>query len=314
MKHLLFPLVALGVASAVQAQPPAPSNAPFVVEENGKGFYRLDDAVRSVNGGDATILIAPGTYRDCASVERGRIAFRARTSGSVIFDGGICEGKATLVLRGQDAMVDGITFQNMRVPDGNGAGIRLEKGGLTVMNATFRNSEEGILTADDQGGTIRIDRSTFSGLGRCDRGLSCAHSLYVGHYGKLFVTRSRFEKGRGGHYLKTRSAQVSISDNSFDDSQGHASNYVIDLCAGATGLVARNTMVQGPDKENHTGFIVVAAEERTNPSAGLVISGNTASLAPGVNYPTNFVVDFSHEPLKIGTNIIGKGITAFSER
>ncbi|HLZ79076.1 MAG TPA: right-handed parallel beta-helix repeat-containing protein [Sphingomonas sp.] len=314
MKHLLFPLAVLGFASSVHAQTPAPSTAPFVVEETGKGFYRLDDAVRSTNGGDATILIAPGTYRDCTIVEHGRIAFRARTSGTVIFDGGICEGKATLVLRGQDAMVDGITFQNLRVPDGNGAGIRIEHGGLTVMNATFRNSEEGILSADDPAATIRVDRSTFSGLGRCDRGLSCAHSIYVGHYGRLFVTRSRFEKGRGGHYLKSRAAQVSATDNSFDDSQGHATNYIVDLCAGSTGLVARNIMVQGPDKENHSGYIVVAAEERTNPSAGLTIAGNTATMAPGATYPTTFVIDFSHEPLKIGTNTLGKGVTPFSMR
>ncbi len=314
MKHLLFPLVALGLASAAQSQAPAPSSAPFLVEETGKGFYRLDDAVRSVNGGDATIVIAPGTYRDCTIVEHGRVAFRAKVAGGAVFDGGICEGKATLVLRGEDAMVDGLVFQNLRVSDGNGAGIRIEHGGLTVMNSTFRNSEEGILSADDPAATIRVDRSTFSGLGRCDRGLSCAHSIYVGHYGRLFVTRSRFERGRGGHYLKSRSAQVSITDNSFDDAQGHATNYIIDLCSGSTGLIARNIMVQGPDKENHSGFIVVAAEERANPSTGLTITGNSATMAPGASYPTTFAIDFSHEPLKIGTNTLGKGVTPFSLR
>jgi hypothetical protein len=311
MKHLLFPLAVLGLASAAHADD-APK--PFAIQESGKGFYRLDDAVRSINGKDATILIAPGTYKDCAVVDHGRVAFRAKTSGTVVFDGGICEDKATLVLRGQDAVVDGITFQNLHVNDGNGAGIRLEHGDLTVMNSSFRNSEEGILTADDQAGTIRVDRSTFSGLGRCDRGLSCAHGIYVGHYGKVYVTRTRFERGRGGHYLKSRAAWVSVTDNSFDDSQGHATNYTIDLCAGSTGLVARNIMVQGPNKENHSGFIVIAAEERTNPSAGLTITGNTATLAPGVTYPTVFAIDFSHEPLKISGNTIGKGITAFETR
>src|SRR3546814_6409499 len=77
----------------------------------------------------------------------------------------------------------------MRVPDANGAGIRLERGNLEVANSLFRNSEQGILTADDTASEIRIDRSTFQHLGRCDRGLSCAHSIYVGAYGKLTVTR-----------------------------------------------------------------------------------------------------------------------------
>ena len=211
-----------------------------------------------------------------------------------------------------DAMVDGVIFQNDRVRDGNGAGIRLEHGNLTVMNATFRNSEEGILTADDPNGVIRVDRSTFAGLGRCDRGLSCAHSLYVGHYGKLYVTRTRFERGLGGHYLKSRAAYNEATDNSFDDSRGHASNYIIDYPSGTTGLVARNIMVQGPDKENHSGFVVIAAEERANPSAGLTITGNTATKAPGNTYAMTFVIDFSHEPLKISGNHLGPGIKPFA--
>jgi hypothetical protein len=297
-------------ATAAQAQ----QSPPFVVQESGKGFYRLDDAVRSVNGGDATIVIAPGTYHDCAKVDTGRVAFRAKVSGSAIFDGGICDGKATLVLSGTDAMVDGLVFQNLRVPDGNGAGIRLQHGNLTVMNATFRNSEEGILTGEDPNGEIRVDRSTFSGLGSCAVASGCAHSLYIGHYGKLYVTRSRFEKGRGGHYLKTRSAVVSITDNSFDDAQGHATNYTMDLCAGATGLIARNVMSGGPDRENHSAFIVIGAEQRDNPSAGLTITGNTATLTPGASYSTAFVADFTHEPMKISGNTLGKGIQPFQSR
>ena len=310
MKQLLFPVVLLGLATAAQAQ----VAQPFLVQETGKGFYRLDDAVRSVNGGDATIIVAPGTYRDCAVVAQGRVAFRAKVSGSAIFDGGICEGKATLVLRGSDAMVDGLVFQNDHVSDGNGAGIRIEHGGLTVMNATFRNADEGILSADDLTSTIRVDRSTFSGLGSCAVASGCAHGLYIGHYGKLFVTRSRFDRGRGGHYLKSRSPVVSITDNSFDDAQGHQSNYIIDLPSGATGLIARNVMVQGASKENHSGYIIVAAEQRENSSAGLTITGNTATLAPGADYHTAFVIDFSHEPLKISGNVLGHGVTPFETR
>jgi hypothetical protein len=308
--RILAALALLGLSATTHAQ----TAKPFTVQETGKGYYRLDEAVKSMNGADATIIVAPGTYKDCAIVEHGRVAFRAKVSGTAIFDGGICEDKATLVLRGDEALVDGLVFQNLTVHDANGAGIRLEHGGLTVMNAVFRNSEEGILSGDDPAATIRVDRSTFSGLGRCDRGLSCAHSIYIGHYGKLYVTRSRFEKGRGGHYLKSRALEVEATDNSFDDAQGHATNYLIDLPSGSIGLVARNVMLQGPDKENYTAFIVVAAEDRGNPSAGLTIVENTAMLAPGANYPTNFVVDFSHEPLKIANNHVPKGVTLFDVR
>jgi hypothetical protein len=303
--------LAAAVATPLVAQGSVP---PFTIEDSGKGFYRLDDAVKAVGDRDAVIRIASGTYRDCAVQEAGRIAYRAVEPGKAIFDGGACEGKATLVLRGRDAVVEGLVFQNIRVPDANGAGIRLEKGPLLVKNAVFRNSEEGILTADDPASAIRIDQSTFSGLGRCDRGLSCAHSIYVNAYGSLTVTHSRFERGQGGHYIKSRARRIAVSDSSFDDTRGHTSNYMIDLSTGATGAIANNVFVQGADKENHSAFITVAPEGRDTPSAGLTVTGNKASLAPGVTWPTTFVADWSHEPLKLSANLVGKGITAFETR
>lgn len=309
--HLTLIALALALAAPIAAQERQPS---FTIEASGKGYWRLDDAVKAVGGRDATILIAPGTYRDCAVQESGRIAYRARQAGTAIFDGGICEDKAALVLRGAGATVDGIVFQNMRVPDANGAGIRLEHGALTVTNATFRNSEQGILTADDPAATIRVDQSSFSGLGRCDRGLSCAHSLYVGHYGALIVTRSRFERGNGGHYVKSRAARIEVTDSSFDDTRGRTTNYMIDLSAGANGTIARNIFVQGANKENHSAFITVAPEARDNRSAGLVVTANKASLGAGVPWSTVFVADWSHEPLKIGPNALGQGIKPFEER
>lgn len=306
MHRAIFGLVAF-IGSAASA-------APFTVAETGRGFWRLDDAVASIGDRGATIRIAPGTYGDCAVQEAGTIAFVAEEMGKVVFDGGICEGKAALVLRGRGASVDGIIFRNMRVPDGNGAGIRLERGPLKVTNAMFRDSEQGILTADDPASEIVIDRSSFSGLGRCDRGLSCAHAIYVGYYGALSVTRSRFERGNGGHYVKSRAGRIAVSDSSFDDSAGRATNYMIDLPAGATGTIERNVFVQGANKENHSAFIAVAAEVRDNPSQGLTISGNNAALAPAVRWSTVFVADWSHEPLSISGNALGKGIVLFEKR
>ena len=235
-------------------------------------------------------------------------------AGRAVFSGGICEGKAALVLRGLSARVEGLVFENMRVPDGNGAGIRLEKGNLAVSNAMFRNSEQGILSAPDPTSNVIIDRSTFSGLGRCDRGLSCAHSIYIGDYGSLTVTRSRFERGTGGHYVKSNSGRVEISDSSFDDTQGRTTNYMIDLPSGAIGTITRNVFVQGKDKENYSAFIAVAAEARTHRSAGLVVANNDASIAPGISRNTIFVADWSHEPLRLGTNRLGVGLKAFETR
>ena len=127
--------LALVLAAPLSAQS---SSAPFTVEETGRGYARLQDAVTAIGNGDGTIRIAPGTYRDCAVQTGGRIAYAAITAGTVIFDGTSCEGKGGLVLRGAAAHVEGLVFQNFQVPDRNGSGIRLDKGNLTVVNTVFR--------------------------------------------------------------------------------------------------------------------------------------------------------------------------------
>ncbi|MES2498346.1 MAG: right-handed parallel beta-helix repeat-containing protein [Pseudomonadota bacterium] len=282
------------------------SAAAFTVEETGEGYATLAGAVAAVGDGVATIRIAPGRYTDCAVQAAGRIAYRAVRPLTAIFDGGICEGKAVLVLRGRGAAVDGLVFENLKVADGNAAGIRIEQGPLSVSNSIFRNSEQGILGGgDDPRADIVIDRSTFTGLGRCDRGLACAHSVYLSAYRSVTVRRSRFEQGRGGHYVKSRSPRILVSDCSFDDSDGRATNYMIDLPEGATGRIERNIFVQGADKENHAAFIAVSAEAQRNSAAGLLVAGNRVHQVATSTWPTALLADWSGSPKAIDGNMIG---------
>jgi hypothetical protein len=299
-------LAAATGGSVVRAQ----DAGPFTLVETGRSFASLQDAVGAIGGGQGTIRIAPGRYGDCAVQEAGRIAYVAATPGTAIFDGGICEDKAILVLRGRSARVEGLIFTHMHVSDGNGAGIRIEQGDLEVVQAMFVDGQCGILSATDPHGTIWIDHSTFSQLGKEPDG-SGAHSVYIGHYGALRVTASRFERGTGGHYLKSRSPRIEVLDSSFDDSQGQDTNYMIDLPEGAVGRIAGNTFLQGNGKENYSTLIAVHAEEGHNPSAGLVVENNVASVAPGFQWSSAFVGDWSGEALVIRDNRLGDRITEF---
>ncbi len=290
----------------------AQGSAPFTVD--GQGFATLQEAVSSIRMGTATILIAPGTYRQCAVQAGGHITFKAVKPGTAIFESVACEDKAALVLRGLGSVVDGLVFRGYRVSDGNGAGIRTELGDLTVSNSMFLDSQEGILGGQPTGQKITIDRSTFSGLGQCDQSPSCAHAIYLANNGSVTVTNSRFERGTGGHYVKLRSPAVTITDNSFDDTAGKKTNYMIDLPEGSTGLIARNTFVQGRNKENHTGLIVVAAEAKTYRSTGLRVEGNDARLSPGDSSSPAFLADYSHDKLALGANRLGPGLRAFETR
>lgn len=286
---------------------------PFTIAETGERYAELAEAVEAIGEGEGTIRIAPGRYRGCAVQESGRIAFVAEQRGTAIFDGGVCEGKATLVLRGRSARVDGLVFTHARVEDGNGAGIRIEKGDLFVSYTRFIDAQSGILSAADPDGAIAIDHSTFSGLGNQpdDSGV---HSIYIGQYGSLKVTNSRFERGTSGHYVKSRAAWIEVLDSSFDDSRGRDTNYMIDLSNGAIGRIAGNAFLHGTGKENHTTMIAIAPEGRVNPSGGLIIENNDASLAPGFEWSTAFVSDWSGEPLAIRNNRLAPGMALLRQR
>lgn len=305
-------LAAAAVPAAIASAQPVPDA--FTVVETGQRFDTLQEAVNAIGAGRGTIRIAPGTYRQCAVQNEGVIVYEAPEPGSVTFIARSCEGKAAFVLRGIGAEIRGITFSNMRVPDGNGAGIRLEKGALNVAYARFENSQQGILTADDPTGRIYITRSTFTGLGTCENSAGCAHSLYIGNYGSLTVRESRFERGMGGHYLKARSTEVVIENNSFDDSGGKATNYMIDLPAGSIGRIADNWFVQGRDKENYSAFIALGAEDLLHPSDGLEVANNEARFVPGLQRSSTFLADWTASRVVMQGNRLAGGIRQYEQR
>ena len=174
--------------------------------------------------------------------------------------------------------------------------------------------EQGILTAHDPNIRLRIDKSTFTRLGTCEGDGGCAHSIYTGEIGETAVTRSRFEAGTGGHYVKSRAARTIVEDSSFDDANGRGTNYMIDLPNGGNGRIVRNWFVQGRDKENWSAFIAVGAEQANYSSDGLVIADNDARLAPGLSRSPAFVADWTGDRLDIGNNELGAGLKPFERR
>ncbi len=302
--------LALCAPSAVAQQ----GGGDFTIIETGRSYGSLQSAVSAVGSGKATISVAPGTYRQCAVQTAGVITYNAEKAGSAVFERTACEGKAALVLRGVGAEIRGITFRGISVGDGNGAGIRLERGSLNIAYSRFEDSQQGILTADDARGFIYIARSTFSGLGTCEHSAGCAHSIYVGNYGELSVVDSRFERGTGGHYVKARSGKVTIRGNSFDDASGRGTNYMIDLPAGARGTITGNWFVQGRDKENYSAFIALGAETVIHPSDGLRVQNNEARFVPGLSRSSTFLADWTGSKVVMSGNRLMDGVTQYQQR
>ena len=70
---------------ALAAPAAARTAGPYTVVETGERFGKLDDALMSVRGRDATILVAPGVHRDCGVQQAGRITFRAEPDEVLAF-------------------------------------------------------------------------------------------------------------------------------------------------------------------------------------------------------------------------------------
>jgi hypothetical protein len=311
---ILLLMLAVIVVVATPASAQTKAARPFTIAETGRSFATLQAAVDAIGDQRGTIRIAPGTYRECAVQEAGVIIYAAKKMGTVLFDGVACEGKAALVLRGLGAEIRGLGFANIAVRDGNGAGIRLEEGALNVAYTRFLDSQQGILAGNAPESQIYIMRSTFSGLGTCENSAGCAHSIYVGNFGRLTVRDSRFERGTGGHYIKSRASQVIIEDNSFDDASGSGTNYMIDLPAGSQGLIAGNWFVQGRDKENYSAFIALGAEDVLHPSDGLTVTDNEARFVPGLSRSSAFLADWTGSRIALRDNRLADGLTGYQRR
>ena len=162
--------------------------ASFTVAKTGRGYVSLQAAVDAIGDSEGTVVIAAGNWNECAVQRDGVVHFRAEQPGKALLGGKACEGKASLVLRGRGASVEGLVFADIAVADGNGAGIRLEQGPLRVSQSWFRDSQQGILTTNGVDSELVVDKSTFTRLGTCENSGGCAHSIYAGDYGRVAQT------------------------------------------------------------------------------------------------------------------------------
>ncbi len=134
---------------AARSAPPAGLGRTLQVGD-GRTIRALAEAARIAQDGD-TVVIDAGVYRgDVAVWSQDRLTLRAQ-GGRVRLQaaGAAAEGKALWVVRGGEIAIEDIDFEGARVPSGNGAGIRFERGRLTVRRCRFFDNEMGLLANND---------------------------------------------------------------------------------------------------------------------------------------------------------------------
>jgi hypothetical protein len=249
----------------------AASAATIVVGPGGQPAT-FAEAVGDAADGD-TIAVLPGRYRaDTAVIGHKRLIVRGIGSRPVFeADGSVAEGKAIWVVRDGVVEIENIEFRGARAGDRNGAGIRFEKGRLTVRRCAFFDNENGILASNTGDAELTIEDSEFADLPA--RG-GQNHLIYAGRIARLAVTGSRFHQGNLGHLIKSRARETVIAYNLVQDGPLGRASYQIDLPNGGLATLIGNVIAKGSRRDNPVA-VAYGAEGSAWPRNRLRLAHNT---------------------------------------
>ena len=229
-------------------------------------------AAQAARDGDI-IEIDAGNYDGDAAVWRQhRLTIRGLGGRAHLRANGVhAEGKAIWVIKGNDTTIESVEFSGAKVPDQNGAGIRLEGAGLTVRDCYFHDNENGILTGANQKSDIVVERSEFARNGYGD---GQSHNIYIGQARSFTLRFSYVHHALVGHDVKSRALRNHILYNRIMDEKDGRSSYALEFPNGGLAFVIGNVIQQGPETENST-IVSYGAEGLKNPLNELYFVNNT---------------------------------------
>jgi hypothetical protein len=203
----------------------------------------LQDALEAALPGDQVVL-APGVYEEGAVIATADLLLRGEPGAHL--RGHAVEGKAALVVKANDVLIEGIECSDIAVRDNNGACIRIEGDDLTVRNVHFHDNQQGILSGPG-GGVLLIEGSLFERNGFGGQ----AHGVYIGPTIETFIFRgNRILATTGaGHGLKSRAQQTIVENSVIAGLDGHDSR-AIDLPNGGEVVIRGNVLEKGPNSDN----------------------------------------------------------------
>lgn len=251
-------------------------------------FDKPSLAIAAAAEGD-TVMIEPGTYYDCATWAANSITVAGRAPGVVLTDT-MCGAKAILVIQGDDTIVRDLTLARARVPDGNGAGVRLEGQSLLLQRVQFVNNEVGMIAGIGGPGTIRVEQCRFEGGGVAGDRPSVA--LSVGPVATLQVAQSVFT-GVKGSQVGSSAMQTELTGNRIETSRLAVS------AAGGALLLENNVLELSPDNTGRQAAVVASGDTR------VVMRRNR--LANDTGRPAALLLDWSSETPRLENNVVVPG-------
>ena len=269
--------------------------------------YTAPSAAAAVAKNGDHIEIEPGQYFDCAVWRADNLLIEG-TGPSVVITDKTCDGMGLFIIWGNNTTVRNLTLTRSRVPDMNGAGIRLVKGSVTVDGVRFIDNQNGIL-GGVPGTTVTIRNSDFDRNGTC--AAACAHALYIENVDLLRVENSHFSNTRQGHSIKSGALRTEVIGCTITDGPQGTSSYLIEVPNGGALIVRDNSLEKGPKSENHKAAIVIGTEAVNHPTPEIAITNN--DFQNDGNYKTALLWNLTATPATLKGNRLSGSVIPLRE-
>jgi len=277
MRQLRFTFTRTALALACAAVV-APASAATLSVGAGKTYARPCQAFAVAKSGDIVEIDGSATYSgDVCGIGVSNLTIRG-VNGRPKIDaaGKNAMGKGTWVVQGSNIVIDNVEMYGAKVPDQNGAALRLEGTNFTLRNSFLHDNENGILANANASSNILVEHSEFA---RNGYGTGYTHNLYIGNVGSLTFRYNYSHDANVGHNLKSRALVNTIAYNRFSslpDGQAGSGkpSYEINIPNAGTSYVIGN-VIQQPASNSNPGMLAYGEEGASNPGHDLYVVNNT---------------------------------------
>ena len=233
-------------------------------------------AAQVAHSGDI-IEIDTGVYlNDYAIWDQDNLTIRGADGGMAHLqsEGLIPNKKAIWIINGNNTVIENVEFSGARVKEGNGAGIRLQGGDLTLRNLFFHDNEFSVLTGKLPDSSVEIDSSRFWFQKRKN---TFSHGIYIGAIERFTLTGSHVKGTDRGHQIKTRALENHILYNRIEDTPRGNSSRLIDLPNCGLSFVIGNDLHQAQSTQNvdAIGYGAEKCGQRSELQKRLYVINNT---------------------------------------
>ena len=269
--------VAFLIAGAAIA---VPASAATLTVGPGKTYATPCQAFAASKAGDVIEIQARTYSGDVCAIYKSKLTIRG-VNGRPVIDaaGRNALGKGTWVVVGSDIVIDNVEMLGSRVPDKNGAALRLEGTNFTLRNSFLHDNQNGILSGQNTASTVILENNEFGHNGHGD---GYSHNIYIGKVAKLTFRFNYSHDANVGHNLKTRALYNTIAYNRFSSLRSGETgstasgrpSYEINVPNGGTTYITGNVIMQ-PTSSNNPILVSYGEEGVGDRKTDLYVVNNT---------------------------------------